>query len=534
MQIGVARRPPFRPPRRPSAVWIAAGLVAAALALPLLYLIIRAAQADADAWDTLLRLSTLRLLGRTVALAAAVTACSLALALPIAWLTVRTNLPARRLWSVISVLPLVIPSYVGALAVVFAYGPRGTLQDVLAPLGVESLPEIYGFHGALLALTLFTYPYLVLVLRAGLRGIDPELEEASRALGNGPWRTFARVVVPQLRVPLAAGALLVALYVISDFGAVSILRTDTFTRTIYIQYRSSFDRSAAALLALLLVALVLVVLAVEARTRSRARFYRTGAGAARRPHRVALGRWRAPALAFLTIVALLALGAPIGVLLHWLVRGLQQGEPFADTWRAAGHSAAVSAVAAVITVAAAVPVAIVVVRHRSLPAALIERLSHLGFALPGIVVALALVFFSLRVIPALYQSWALLVFAYLVLFFPLALAAVRSSLVQIRPSIEEAARGLGRSPANVLATITLPLLLPGLLSGLALVFLTTMKELPATLLLAPIEFDTLATDVWSAYFDAFFARAAAPALLLVGVAALSMTVLVVREYRAER
>lgn len=533
MQIGIARREPFRLPRRPSAVWIAAGAVAAALALPLAYLLIRAAQADADAWDTLLRLSTLRLLGRTIGLAAAVTACSLLLALPIAWLTVRTDLPARRLWSIISILPLVIPSYVGALAVVFAFGPRGTLQDLLSPFGVTALPEIYGFHGALLALTLFTYPYLVFVLRTGLRGIDPEVEEASRALGIGPWRTFWRVVVPQLRVPIAAGSLLVALYVISDFGAVSILRADTFTRAIYIQYRSSFDRSAAALLALLLIALVLVLLAVEARTRSRARFYRTGAGAARRPRRVVLGPWRWPAIAFLTLVALLALGAPIGVLLHWLVRGLQQGEPFADAGRAAWHSAAVSAIAAALTVTAAIPVAIVAVRRRSLPAALIERLSYLGFALPGIVVALSLVFFSLRVIPALYQSWAVLVFAYGVLFLPLALGAVRSSLVQIRPTIEEAARGLGRSPANVLATITIPLLLPGLLSGLALVFLTTMKELPATLLLAPIEFDTLATNVWSAYSDAFFARAAAPALLLVGVAALSMTVLVTREYRAD-
>lgn len=514
--------------RLPAFVWAPAILVAAMMAVPLVYLVVRAGQADADAWRDLTRDSTLTLLRNTVLLSAAVMGGAIALALPMAWLTTRTDLPWRRFWSVVTVLPLVVPSYVGALAFVAAFGVGGSLRDVLSPFGVDRLPDIHGFDGAWLALTLFTYPYLLLVLRAGLRGLDPAMEEASRALGVGPWGTFRRVVVPQLRVPLAAGSLLVTLYVVSDFGAVSILRFDTFTRAIFIQFQSSFDRSAAAVLSLMLVGLVVVVLFTEAATRARGRFHTTSA-TTRRARTVRLGRWRWPSLAFLTAVALLSLGAPLAVLLDWLVRGLNHGEPLRDTWTAAWHSVSVSAVAGGVAVAAALPVALVAVRRRSVMAVLVERVSYFGFALPGIVVALSLVFFSLRVIPGLYQSWPVLVFAYVVLFLPTALGAIRSALVRIKPSMEEAARGLGRSPLWVTGTITIPLAAPGLISGFALVFLTTMKELPATLLLAPIEYDTLAVEVWRAANDAFFAQAAAPALLLIVFAAAPMALIVGRE-----
>ncbi len=529
---GWPRRAPLSLGRRGEGrafVWVLALLVAAAMTIPLIYLVVRAADADGEAWRDLTRASTWRLLRNTVLLVLAVTGASIALALPLAWLTVRTDLPLRRSWSVVTALPLVVPSFVGGMALLAALGPQGSLARLLGPLGVERLPTLTGFEGAFVALTLFTYPYLLLTLRAGWRGIDPSMEEASRALGLGPWRTFLRVVAPQLRVPLAAGCLLVALYVVSDFGAVSILGFDTFTRAIFVQMQSSFDRSAAAVLGLALVALVAGVLLLEALAQSRGRYHRTGAGPARRARVVRLGRWRWPATAFLALVTLAALGAPLGVLLDWLVRGLRNNVALGDPLGAAWHSTSVSLAAAVIALGAALPVALVTVRRPGALARLLERVSYMGFALPGIVVALALVFFSLHVVPGLYQSWWVLVFAYLVLFLPQALGPLRSSLVRVRPSIEEAARGLGRGPAAVLATVTLPLLAPGLAAGFALVFLTTMKELPATLLLAPIEFDTLATDVWASTSEGFFARAAAAGLLLIGLAALPMALLVGRE-----
>ncbi len=506
-------------------VWLLALAGAGVAAIPLVYLIVRAAQADADAWDRVFAESTLRLLLNTVALTVAVTASSAALALPIAWLTDRTDLPLARWWRSIAIMPLAIPSYVGAFALIIAFGPSGSLQELLAPLGVERIPEIYGFIGAWLSLTLFTFPYLLIVLRAGLRDLDPGMEEAARSLGQSAWGAFWRVTVPQLRVPLAAGCLLVALYVISDFGAVSMMQYDTFTRAIYVRFSAAFDRSSLAVLSLVLVALVFVVLAIDWSQRRDARYHRLGSGAARAPRLARLGRFRWPALTGMFVVAAISLLAPIGVLLHWLAVGLRAGETFPGLGGAALNSVVASGAAGAATVAVALPIAIVVVRRPGILARIVDRVAYVGYALPGVVVAFALIFFTLRVIPDLYQTLAALVFAYVVLFLPQAISGVRASLVRVQPSLEEASRSLSRSAWQTFTGVTVPIIAPGLVAGFALVFLTTMKELPATLMLAPIEFSTLATRLWSNQEDVFFARAAAHALLLLGCAALPMIVL---------
>jgi iron(III) transport system permease protein len=368
-------------------------------------------------------------------------------------------------------------------------------------------------------------------VRGALRGTDPALEEASRSLGSGGWSTFFRITLPQLKPAIIAGALLVALYSLSDFGAVSLLQFDSFSREIYTQYRSAFDRTPAAILGLMLVALTAAILALESRARGRARYHRSTAGSVRPRDGavIALGRWRWPALLFCGTVVLLALVVPVGVLVFWLARGLAAGEPLRLLWGAAFNSVYVSALAAGVAALAAVPVAILAVRHPGRMAGFIERLSYLGYALPGIVLALALVFFGANFAPGVYNTLALLVFAYAVHFLPQAVGATRFALLQVRPSVEEAARGLGRGPAGVVTTVTAPLASSGILAGAALVFMTTMKELPATLLLSPLGFDTLATSIWTATSEAFFARAAAPALLLIAVSALPMYLLVVRE-----
>lgn len=521
-----------RSPWPPPAIWVPALLVAAAMTLPLVYLVLRSLENGwGEFFEVALRPRTLAVLARSVVLATVVTAASVAVAVPLAWLTTRTDLPGRRAWAVLAALPLVVPSYVGGLVLVSTFGPRGLLQDALAPLGVERLPEIYGLPGAALALTLFSYPYVLLTVRGALRGMDPALEEASRSLGSGGWSTFFRVTLPQLRPAIVAGALLVALYSLSDFGAVSLLQFDSFSREIYTQYRSAFDRTPAAILGLMLVALTGAILALEARTRGRARYHRSSAGSVR-PRGgtvVALGRWRWPALLFCGAVVLLALVVPVGVLVFWLARGLASGEPLRLLWGAAFDSVYVSALAAAVAALAALPVAILAVRFPGWVAGLIERLSYLGYALPGIVLALSLVFFGANYAPGLYGTLALLVFAYAVHFLPQAVGATRATLLQVSPSVEEAARGLGRGPAGVMATVTAPLASSGIIAGSALVFLTTMKELPATLLLAPLGFDTLATSIWTATSEAFFARAAAPALLLVLVSALPMYLLLIKE-----
>lgn len=515
------------------ALWGMAALLAAALLLPIAYLVIRALGAGEAAWQSLFRLRTLEIIGRTLWLALTVTAASASIAVPLAWLTVRTDLPLRRLWAVLTPLPLVIPSYVGGYLMASALGPRGLLQQLLeAPFGVTRLPNLYGFPGALITLTLLSYPYLLLSVRAALSRMDPALEEASHSLGRGAWATFWRVTLPLLRPALGAGGLLVALYTLRDFGAVSLMRYDTFTRVIYIQYRS-FDRSQAALLALVLVALTLVFLTLEARTYDRARYYQSQASASRPPTLVRLGRWRWLALGFCVGVVFFSLALPAGTLAYWLIRGLNAGEVIPALGPATWNSVLASGLAAAVTVIAALPVAILVVRRPGALARRLERLTYAAFALPGIVIALALVFFGANHAPWLYQTLPMLILAYGLLFIPQAVGAVKSSLLQIHPSYEEAARGLGRRPVQVFAAITLPLLRPGLVAGASLVFLTAMKELPATLILAPIGFKTLATAVWSAVSEAFFAQAAAPALLIVLMSSLPMTFFILREQRVE-
>ncbi|MFQ5873127.1 MAG: ABC transporter permease, partial [Dehalococcoidia bacterium] len=382
-----------------------------------------------------------------------------------------------------------------------------------------------------LTLTLLSYPYVLLPVRAALRRLDPGMEETARGLGHGPWEAFRWVTWPHLRPAVAAGALLVALYTLSDFGAVSLLRYETFTWAIYIQYESVFDRGVSAGLSLVLVAFALGILLAESRTRGRGQYFTSGSGGSHPAKVVSLGSWRWPAVGLCGTIVLLSLGAPVAILTYWVVRGVVAGESLSTHWGTAANSLYVSALAAGICVLAAVPVAVLSVRYPSRFAALVERISYLGFALPGIVVALALVFFGANYLPPLYQTLGLLVLAYAVLFLPTTLGTTRASLLQVNPRVEEAARGLGLSPMWVFASVTFPLIRSGLFAGAALVFLVTMKELPATLILSPVGFKTLATSLWGAAEAAFFAEAALPALLLVLLSSVPMAFLILREVK---
>jgi iron(III) transport system permease protein len=497
--------------RAPLALLLPALVTVALLLLPVAYLAVRAAGDGGRGLRILTRPGTLELLWSTGLLVAGVTAASVAIGVSVAWLTTSTDLPGRRLWAVATALPLVIPSYVAAFCLLGAFGPRGLLQQVL---GVERLPEIYGYWGALAALTLSTYPYVLLLVSAALRGLDPSLAEAGRSLGQTPATVFRRVTLPALRPSIGAGALLVALYTLSDFGVVSLMRYDALTRAIYLQYRSLFDRTPAAVLALVLVALTAVVLLLEGRWRRRVS--RSAPGVARRARPQPLGRWRWPALVYCASVVGAFLAVPAAVLGFWLVRGLDRaGLPL----REAVNSLSASALAAVAAALAALPVALLAARHPSRATRLLVRLSFAGNALPGIVIALSLVFFAANYASPVYQTLALLVFAYVVRFLPQALAGVQSSLAAVGPRVEEAARALGRGQLAVTATVTVPLIRPGLLAGAALVFLSAMKELPATLLLRPIGFETLATEIWKLTSVGSYSRAALPALLLIALSA---------------
>jgi iron(III) transport system permease protein len=502
--------------RPPAALALLGAAIGAAASLPAVYLAIVVFGDLSHAWETISESRTVALALRSLGLAAAVTVSAAGIAVPLAWLTTRTDLPGARVWAVLATLPLVIPSYIGAYLFVSALGPRGLATDVL---GIEQLPSIYGFPGAWLVLTLFTYPLVLLTVRAALRGMDPELEEVARGMGRSPGAVFRTVTLPQLVPAVGVGCLLVALYVLSDFGAVSIMRFDSFTREIFIAYQSSFDRTAAAALGAMLVLTMLALFFAYGRARRSMSYHRAGPGAARPVARTPLGRWRVPALAACGLIVGVALVLPVSVLIYWATQGLGAELTWSQVARNAGNSLAAGGLAAAAGALCAIVVAALVARFPSRISDAIERVGHAGYALPGIVVALALVFFGTRLVPSVYQTFGLLVFALTIHYMPLAFGPIASRLLQVAPRVEEAARGLGRGPVAVFATITTPLVAGGVLAGAALVFLHAVKELPATLILAPIGFETLATDIWRQTSAGFFEAGAIPALALLALSA---------------
>ncbi|MFW5949555.1 MAG: ABC transporter permease [Halolamina sp.] len=508
-----------------------AGAIAAAVLSPLLWLLLRASEVSTSEAQSLLDAST-DVFANSLGLVAVVTTASVIIGVPLAVLTVQTDLPFRRFWTVVVALPLVIPSYVGAFAYVSAFGPDGALADALAPLGA-SIPEVYGLGGTALVITLFVYPYVFLTTRAALLSFDETQLEAARTLNVGYVGAFRRVILPQILPAVTAGALLVALYALSDFGTPSIMRFDVFTRTIYVELNSFGDgRANATLLSLQLLTVTAVIVALESRIGSGDD---SGYGAAASSTvLVSLGRLRWVAMLFPALVSTFTLALPVGILTMWFLRAEALDYDIGGLAFEAGfalNSVYVAALAAFATLVLSLPVAYYAGRSRSTFAWLTERATYLGYAMPGVVLALALVFFSSNqlaefvspeVARAVYQSLPLLVFAYVVRFLPQAVGATRSSVLGVDPTLIGAARVLGASPRTVFRRVTLPLIAPGVLAGLALVFLTTMKELDTTLILHPTGFTTLVTYIWRVQEGGYYGRAALPALVLVVVSGLSM------------
>ncbi|MFB6302127.1 MAG: ABC transporter permease [Haloferacaceae archaeon] len=506
-----------------------AAAVAALLVLPLGWLLVDVLDLGTRAFGLTVAPATLRVLLRSVGLVAVVTAASVAVGVPLAVLTVQGSLPFGRFWTVVAALPLAVPSYLGAFAAVSAFGPRGALANALAPVGIESIPTIYGFTGAAIVLTFYTYPYVFLTTRASLLSLDASLVEAARTLNASRLEAFRRVTLPQIAPGIAAGALLVALYTLSDFGTPNIMRVEVFTQFIYARY-NAFMRDYAALLSLQLFAVTAVILAIE----SRIGVDESGAYASsgkRGGADLELGAWRYPATLLPAGVGLIAILLPVAIFGMWLVRSGPgyAGGTMAFSWSYGMNSVYVALLAAGGSILVALPVALQSAGADSRLATLADRAPYVGYATPGIVLAIALVSFSLDVVPGLYKTIPLLVFAYVVRFVPQAIGSIRTSTLQVDRRLVEAARTLGRSRLSAFRAVTLPLILPGIATGAALVFLTTMKELPATLLLRPLRFDTLVTYIWRVQEAGLYGRAAIPALVLILVSGLSMAVILAQE-----
>ena len=463
-------------------------------------------------WAALPSLETLRPLRNSLLIATSTAISCMFLGTTLAWIVARTDLPGRRFWRVVLALPLVIPSFVGATALLSALGPGGL---------VPFLPRIEGFWGAFLVLTLLGYPFVYLPVVARLSTTSPSLEEAARLLGDRPIRTVRKVVLPEIRNTVMAGAMLVFLYGLSDFGAVALMRYDTITRAIFSS--RLFDRATSLTLGLVLAILALTVATVERTGIPRRKASPT---IGKQQVRYNLGRAKAVALGLPAAVVGLALAAPIAVFSLWVLRGSSTvgigysgiGDDLGFLVRPALNSAAAAVAAGVCAALITLPVAHAAARGRSWISVAAAASVTSVFALPGLVVALAVVFWAIQApgpLAAVYQSFPLLILAYVLHFGAQSMRASQAAIADIPRRYEDAARTLGVSAGRRFLSIDLPLVTPGVLTGGGLVLLSTLKELPATLLLAPIGFETLATRIWNAAEDGFFAEVGITSLVLI-------------------
>ena len=475
--------------------------MAVGLLLPETFLVVQARDAGwSEVHRVLARPLTLELLRNTVELTVIVAVATGVIGTAAAWCVVRTDLPMKRLFGVLVVLPISIPDFI----VGYAWHSWS--------------PGFIGLRAAAVVMTLDLYPLVYLPVSAALRRTDPTLEETSQALGCGPWTTFRRVVFPQIRVALLGGMLVVALALLAEFGAFEILSFRTFTTEIFTELR--IDQSAASAMALLLVALGIVVLLGEAFGSGRGTAVRSGAHASRPPVRRRLGPWTIPVLLGLLALVVAAVGVPVGTLTYWLTHSQSTTLPASTTLLAATLTTAkYAAAAAVVATLAAVPVGLLAGQRRGRLARVLVGSTFLVQSVPGVVIALSLVFFAVRYAFALYQTSTLLVLAYALLFFPLALVCVRASAQQAPPRLAEMGRSLGYGPVMVFVRVTLPLILPGVVASWCLVFLSSVTELTATLVLVPTDVQTLATQFWAYQTNTSYGAAAPYALVILLLAA---------------
>ena len=450
------------------------------------------------------------LIGNTVALQLVVVPATVLIGTGAALLVERTQVPT---WlSAAFVAPLAVPAFVMSYAWATVW------------------PSISGLVGASLIATISYFPFVYLPVLATLRRMDPALEESGTALGLTPGGVLRRVTLPQLRLPVLGGALLVALHLLAEYGAFAFVRFDTFTTAIYDQFRSTFAAPAASMLAGVLVLLCLVVLSGEAAVRGRRRHARIGGGVARRNRRIRLRAWAIPVWVAVGTLLVAALGVPAWSLAHWLSVGFELDAGIAP---ALASTLGLATVGALTTCLAAGPIAWLGLRRPARWSRLLEGLAFMASSLPGIVVGLAFVTVAIRWLPSFYQSSALLLAAYVVLFLPRAVASLRAGIAQVPTSLGEASSSLGQTPTRTLLRVTIPVLAPAFGAGASMAFLGIAGELTATLLLSPTGTSTLATRFWSLSSELDYPASAPYALLLI-VLSVPMTVILFRETRGDR
>ncbi|MBB4953711.1 iron(III) transport system permease protein [Agrobacterium vitis] len=446
------------------------------------------------------------LLINTLLLESATVPITVALAVSLAWLIERTSLPFPNLWSWLMVTPLAVPAFVHSYAWI----------------GVS--PGMHGLWSAVFISVVAYFPFLYLPIAATLRRLDPAIEDAAASLGLGPWKVFFQVILPQLRLAILGGALLVALHLLSEYGLFVMIRFDTFATAIVDQFQSAYNSTAANMLSGVLVVCCILLLSLDNLLRGRERYARVGSGSIRPIQRRALGFYLLPALMLMGAVTVLALGVPIYTLMRWLYIGGTSVWRMDTVGNAFIQTILLALIGGVLAMLTAAPMAWLSVRAPGRFQRLLEACHYYVGSLPGVVVALALVTITVRLFLPLYQTFATLIIAYILLFLPRAMVGLRASIAQAPIELERAAMSLGKSPGKAVWLTTMRLAAPGAAASIALVAMGITNELTATLMLSPNGVETLATKFWSLTSEIDYVAAAPHAVMMV-ILSLPLTLL---------
>ena len=512
--------------------------------LPLLVLALSWNSLDGTIWNHLLETQMARLLGNTLVLAVGVIVGVVLLGVSLAWLTSLCNFPGRRWLDWALMLPFAVPAYVLAFVMIGILDFAGPLQTTLRGwLGNDfRMVSIRSTGGVIFVLVLVFYPYVYMLARGAFLAQGRGLMEAARILGHSPWQAFWRVALPMARPAIGAGAALAVMETLADFGAVSVFNYDTFTTAIYKTWYGFYSLQTATQLASLLLLFVLLALYAERRAQGSKRFPGSD-----KPRQGPLFQLRGVrgwlATGYCLLILALAFVIPLVQLFYWL---FTSGSDFDERyWSLIRNTLTLGGIAAVTTVVVAM---LLVLARRLQPIRRVRSavaLANLGYALPGSVLAVGIMFaFSVAdnqlVVPL--QTWLgvdspaplllgslfALLLAYLIRFMAVASGPLDTALARIRPALPEAAHSLGHTGASVFWRVYLPLLMPGLLSAGLLVFVDVLKEMPATLLMRPFGWDTLAVRIHSLTAEGNWPEAALPAITLVATGLLPVIVLIRR------
>jgi len=515
--------------------WIICLIVAVIMALPIVFMLIEASKVDVELWQRMLEYRVPKLMGNLLLLVLTVTFFSIIVGGGLAFLVERTNLPGRSWFRPLLISPLIIPCYIIAICYINFFGLRGVGEKLFHFFGMEfSLPNLYGFWGAAFMLTLGVYPYVYTIVGTSLNKLDPTFSEVAQSLGVGRLRRMTHVAIPLLIPALSAGGLLSALYVLSDFGVVSLLRYPTFVSAIFDQISGRYDYSAATALSTFLLIMTILIFVFQGKLTSQ-RQYVSSKNKTYNRELVPLGMWTVPAVFIALTTLILGLFLPLGVLIYWFVQSFQVSSElsiwtisWSEMLASGRNSLTISTIVATLGVLAAIPLASLSIRQSKKPLAKgLSWVSQSGIALPGVLVALGISLLFRQIAPQWNFSIFALILALLVHFFAQGLQMTQAGFMQISVRLEEAAKLLGKSSLQTFNSVTGPMLRPALLTAWTLIFLSSMRELPASLLLRPAGFDPLTVKVWLSASEGFYEQAAGPALLLI---CLSLPMVIIINY----